>query len=777
MPRRLKLVAFVTLALLSGCEQPEKPAVPPLATTASNLAAAPRTNGSVASPALPAPNFSYGTQGSATTSTLGAETGAGPYSLEFADTDIREVVAQILGGLLHVNYSIDPAVHGTVTLHTGQPLSGRQLLPTLQNLLANAGAVLLPDEGLYRVVPATAAGAAGSLIIPLRYVSAEELAKVLQPLAGQNAKVASESGLNALLISGDPAQVQAVRDLVRTFDTDELANQSYAVLPVSSGGAKDFADAMQEAFKGKSGGALSGLVRVVPLPRLNAVLIISSQPRYIDAARQVFALVERQRRNTVRSWHVFYLQSSNANDIAYTLQMAFTPNNVTAVPEAQQGGGRRGLGGGSIGGGSGQGGTGFGSGGGLGGSGGGIGGGSLGGGSSGGLGGAGGGISSLGGANPLAPSDASGGTGGGRAGGAVAAAAGNPLLGGLDQGSGGEDNADNMRILPNAQNNAVLIYSTPQEQETVVGMLRKIDIVPMQVRIDATIAEVTLNDALQYGTQFFFKGGGGINGILNTPLNASPTAVGNPANTVLGTTFPGFLLGGTGQGGAPLAISALQAVTTVNVLSSPQLTVVDNQPARLQVGALVPYLTASQQGTIAPNAPVINSIGYQPTGVILEVTPRVNSGGAVTLDISQEVSEVSQSASAGGISSPTFEERNVTSRVVVQDGQTVGMAGLIQDSISKGNQGIPWIKDIPILGALAGTQNNSRTRTELLVLITPHIIRDSSDMRKLTDDMRDALSGAAAVPSISANERQSGSADPNQRIRQRTRDWLERQTQ
>ncbi len=774
VPRRIGLLALAAVGLLSGCEKPETPVLSPLPTSAANGAASPRTNGSVGSPSPPPAEFTYGAQGGATTAQLGGDVNAGPYSLEFADTDIREVVSQILGGMLHVNYTIDPAVHGTVTLHTASPLSGRQLLPTLQNLLANVGAILVPGEGVFLVLPANAAGAAGSLIIPLRFVSADELAKVLQPLAGANAKVAAESGLNALLISGDPAQVQAVRDLVRSFDNDELAHQSYAVLPVTSGGAHDFADAMQEAFRGKSGGALAGLVRVVPLARLNAVLIISSQPRYIDAARQVFALIERQRRNTVRSWHVYYLQNSNADDIAYTLQMAFTPNNVTAVPEAQQKSSRGGGLGGGFGSSSQGGGIGSGGGGGIGGASGG-GGGGLGGGAGGGLGGgAGGGLggSSLGGSNPLSPSD-SGGLGGGSriASGGGSPAGGNPLLGGLDQ-SSGEDTADSMRILPNAQNNAILIFGTPQENETVTGMLRKIDILPMQVRIDATIAEVTLNDTLQYGTQFFFKGGG-INGILNTPANTIP--VGNPASTVLGTTFPGFLLGGTGQGGAPLAISALQAVTKVNILSSPQITVVDNQMARLQVGALVPYLTASSQSTISANAPVINSIGYQPTGVILEVTPRVNSGGQVTLDVSQEVSEVQQNANTNGINSPTFQERNVTSRVVVQDGQTVGMAGLIQDSISRGNQGIPWLKDIPILGALAGTQNNTRQRTELLVLITPHVIRDQTDMRKLTEDMRDALSNAAAVPQVAETTRPSGSEDPSRKARERAQRWIDRQ--
>lgn len=328
-----------------------------------------------------------------------------------------------------------------------------------------------------------------------------------------------------------------------------------------------------------------------------------------------------------------------------------------------------------------------------------------------------------------------------------------------------------MRILPNAQNNAVLVYGTAQEEETVTAMLRKIDITPLQVRIDATIAEVTLNDTLQYGTQFFFKSGG-INGILNN----APGPLGTVANTVLGTGFPGFVLGGRGQGGAPLAISALQAVTKVNVLSSPQITVVDNQQARLQVGALVPYLTASSQSTLTANAPVINSIAYQPTGVIMEVTPRVNSGGQVTLDVSQEVSDVDNTPNTTGINSPTFNERSITSRVVVQDGQTIGLAGLIRDTTSRGNQGIPWLKDIPILGVLAGTQNNTRQRTELLVLLTPHVIRDQSDARALTDDLKAALPGAARVPLIARSERLSGSTDPNRRVRERVRRFIDRQT-
>ena len=343
----------------------------------------------------------------------------------------------------------------------------------------------------------------------------------------------------------------------------------------------------------------------------------------------------------------------------------------------------------------------------------------------------------------------------------------NPLLGGLEVGGGpgsGGGVADGLRIVPNDQNNALLIFATMQEQETVDAMLRKIDIIPRQVRIDATIAEVTLNDQLQYGTQFFFRSGG-INGALSS---ANATVV-NPKQIALNSAFPGFFLGGNGLGGAPFALNALQSVTTVNVLSSPQLLVLDNQPARLQVGNLVPYLSQTSQSTASTGAPVINSINYQQTGVIMQVRPRVNSGGLVTLDIAQEVSDVNPESSINGINSPTFLERNVTSRVVVQDGQTIGLAGLIRDSSSRGNEGLPWLKDVPVLGLLAGKQDNTRARTELLILITPHVMQDQRDARALTEDLREQLANAAMVPQLLRQTVPSGKADPSEPMRRKLR--------
>ncbi len=787
----------IVVMLLTGClgacaeSRPVLEALPPVVGNAGVAAA--RVNGDIGSTErTPAPQIVYGQPLPLQLAPSGRTGQGGDVSLDFADTDIREVVAQILGTQLRLNYTIDPGVKGTATLHTATPVSQSQLLPILQTLLAQSGAALSQSDGLYRVTAVAAAaggqGAAGpvttasalagsdavsgSAVIPLRFAGADDLARVLQPFVANGARITPDASRNALLITGDPGVRATLVSLVQAFDIDILAGQSYALLPATAGDAKDFASALQDAFRAQGGGALAGQVRIVPMARINAVLVVSSQPRYIDDARRVYALVDRNRRETIRSWHVYYLQNSHSNDAAYVLQQAFTPNSVTAQPtnagQLAPGGGSQttssggrgsSLGGGGISGGAGGGASG-GPGAGSPSSGGGF--PSMSGGSGAGQGGMGQGGAPLGGP---------GGGGGGQTGGATAgqpsAPSANPLLGGLDPSGGGGTDTNTIRIIPNPQNNAILVYSTQREQETVEAMLRKMDILPLQVRIDATIAEVTLNDELKYGTQFFFKSGG-INGVLSAgPSGSILTGL---TSAALGSTPLGFVIGGTGLGGAPLAISALQAVTTVNVLSSPEILVLDNQPARLQVGSLVPYLTSSSQSSLVANATIVNQVNYQPTGVIMQVTPRVNSGGLVTLDIYQEVSDVDNTTpKASGIDSPTFLERNVSSRIVIQDGQTIGLAGLIRDSSSRGNSGIPWLKDIPILGFLAGTQSNFHARTELLVLITPHVVHDQRDARALTEDLRDQLVNAAGVPFQAETVRTTGRTDPNRAVRRALR--------
>ncbi len=380
-------------------------------------------------------------------------------------------------------------------------------------------------------------------------------------------------------------------------------------------------------------------------------------------------------------------------------------------------------------------------------------GGAPGGGPTGGGGGVGRGAGGLGGLG--SPTGAAGGVGAGGAapapqGAEAAPPATEPLS--AETGPGGAAAENRIRIIANRRNNALLIYATPTEYSVIEGMLRKIDIIPLQVLIEATIAEVDLNDQLQYGTQFFLKLGHTAE-TLGAPNPPFPTL----GNLPFPSTFPGFILSHSPR----YAIEALAAVTKVKVLSSPQVMVLDNEPARLQVGQQVPVLTGTATSTLAAGAPVVNSVDYHSTGVIMLVTPRVNSGGLVTLDIAQEVSDVAPQAVNSVQGSPTFNDQTFRTRVAIQDGQTVGMAGLIRDNSSEGNGGFPFLKDIPLLGTLLSSQTNQRMRTELLVMITPHVVHDQRDARALTEDLRSQLVNAGLVPQQLQRRGIPGLANPN----------------
>jgi general secretion pathway protein D len=645
----------------------------------------------------------------------------GKVTLDFVDTDIREIARTILGKLLKVNFTIDPSVKGTASIQTGKSLPRSALLPTLETLLNQNGATIVAQNGLYRVMP-LAAGAvsnslngaaalgAGTEVVALRYASAPQLAKTLAPYVAGNAKIAPDPMGSALIVSGDAASRAALVRLIHAFDIDVLAGQSYALLPAGDAGPEKLAKEIASVLQAQTGGPLANLVRVLPMDRVNAVLVISSQPQYIEAATRVLRLAHRVETATARSWHVYYVQNGEASDLQYLLQQAFTPEHVTAaaptvgktapaLPTITMTGTGQTAGTSST--------------------------------SSQGLPGlpGAGGLPGLGASQglPSARSEAPSSS----AAGATRSAATEPLSPTTETTS---EAKNRIRIIADARNNALLIYATPSEYEVIQGMLRKLDVIPLQVLIQATIAEVDLNAALQYGTQWAFQVNG-ISGVLsqsNSAIFANTGAFG----------FPGFVIGKSQQ----FVLNALSQVTKVKVLSSPEVMVLDNQPARLQVGQQVPVLTGTATSTLTTGAPIVNSISYHETGIIMQVIPRVNSDGLVTLDISQEVSDVAAPAANTASGSPTFNDQVFLTRVAVQNGDTVGMAGLIRDNASQSNGGIPWLKDIPLIGSLVSSQANSRKRTELLVLITPHVVHDQRDARELTEDMRTELSHAALIP-------------------------------
>ena len=297
---------------------------------------------------------------------------------------------------------------------------------------------------------------------------------------------------------------------------------------------------------------------------------------------------------------------------------------------------------------------------------------------------------------------------------------------------------DEIRIIADERNNALLIRATAEEYRSIETMLTQLDILPLQVLIEVTVAEVTLDGDLEYGLDWFFQ-----SGKVNATLS-------NRASGAVGPQFPGFSLFYDSVN-AGVVLNALAEVTNVKVISSPKLMVLDNQSARLQVGDQVPVATQSSVSTANPDAPIVNSVSLVDTGIILEVKPTVNDGGLVSLQVLQEVSDATVTQSSG-IDSPTIQKRRVESRLAVQSGETIVLAGLIRDRKEIGESGIPVLKDVPVLGNLFKTTSERDDRTELIVLITPRVVRNPTEIRQLTNDIRRQLS---TVDFISKRRRQS----------------------
>ncbi len=306
----------------------------------------------------------------------------------------------------------------------------------------------------------------------------------------------------------------------------------------------------------------------------------------------------------------------------------------------------------------------------------------------------------------------------------------NPAGGTSQTDSDRQQGATGGRITADEVNNAIVVRATPRDYAEIEDALRLLDVPPYQVMIEAAITEVTLTDTLRYGVQWnWLTGQSNFRITDGTAMPTGPTQAG----------FSYFLAGNS----ISAALNALEQRTNVKVVSAPKLITLNNQTAALQVGDQVPIASGSAVSVENPNAPIVNSIEYRDTGVILKVTPRVNAGGLVLLDISQEVSDVNPNGPTGGgsatPSSPTISTRRISTSVAVQDGQVIALGGLFKDSKTFGKNGLPLLSRIPIVGALFGNHNNTQNRTELIVLLKPHVIRTPDDGRAVTEEMRSKL--------------------------------------
>ena len=615
---------------------------------------------------------------------------AGEITLNVVDAELREVVRLVLQDALGVNYVIDPAVGGRITVQTMRPLPADDLVAVLDAVLRMNGAALVRAGDLYQVVPIDQAITSGPVpdvgpvpdagnpgfgvrVVPLRFVSATELAPVLAPFAPPGGAIQVDPVRNLLLLAGLPDQLSTLSNLVSMFDVDWLQGMSFGLFPLDHAPAAELVEELQEIFSNLEGGPLAGLVRFVPIERLNAVLVVSSQPGYLTEAETWIDRLDRIGDGEEPRVFVYSVQNARATNLAEVLSEMFGARTTTVLGSGLLAPGQEAVE-----------------------------------------------LSSTGGFElGVAETGEEG-------------AADLPLRATPEPGQVlaaeplGPEDAE-IRIIADDTTNALVVRATPREYEKIREALDELDVLPLQVLIEATIAEVTLTDELRYGVEWFFRSG-------DFEFSFTPSAT---ALLPVGG-FQGIFDSGND---VRVLLQALDAITDVNVVSSPQLMVLDNQTARIQVGDQVPISVQSSTSVIDPDAPVVNSIEYRDTGVILLVTPRVNASGLVIMEIQQEISNVvdAPTTTISEASSPTINQRQINSTVAILSGETVALGGLIQDQRERAQSGIPFLSRLPIVGALFRSRSNAVTRTELLVLITPSVVENPARARAVTDELRRRL--------------------------------------
>lgn len=661
------------------------------------------------------------------------EDGSGSgYDLNFENAPVATVAKVILGDVLNLGYTIDPRVQGTVTLASVRPVPKADALYVLENALRMSGVALIRDRGnSYRLIPAPEAGPGGIdrsataeagqgiSVVPLRYTSAQNIFKLLDAFGVKAATMRPDNARNTLIITGSGTDRAAAIDTILSFDADWMRGQSVGIFPVRNSSPEPLISEMEKIMDSGEGGMSQSVVKFQPIARLNSILVVSQKPEYLKRAQVWIARLDRSDTEGVnlKSYPLRYGNSKLVVALLNDMLLSQSSTSNSTLDSAQS----------QLAPGSGM-------------------------------------STTNSGTNPVAALSALP-TAGAGASTPVTGPPGSPLnarpspaatttpgqdLGGAQGGARPNTNGilQNVRITADVTNNAVLVYANMESQRIIEQTIRQIDRPQRQIAIEATIAEVTLNDQLNYGVQYFLASKQGsisntISGVSNSAtigsnIEGQSNAVNAAAGALLGRVLPGFNLLIGAENSPRVVLDALHNVTNVKVLSNPSLVVLDNQPATLQVGDQVPFSTGTATVLTANNT-VVNTIDYKNTGIILRVLPRANANGNVVLDIEQEISNVA--AGSANSLTPTISQRRVKSSIAVTSGQTVLLAGLISETENRQRQGLPILDSIPGVGDAFSHQGTGRTRTELILFIRPTVMRDGVDAHVIAEEMRSKMNG------------------------------------
>jgi general secretion pathway protein D len=625
------------------------------------------------------------------------------YELNFDKAPVLAVVKAILGDILGVGYTIDPRVQGTVTLSSGRPIPRKDLIYVLESALRASNIALVRDGRTYRLVPAAEVAGTGwfdgpeSLeagygisAVPLRYVSSQVLVKLLDGFAAKPGMVRADPGRNLVIIQGSAADRRAAIEAALNFDADWMRGQSVGLYPVMNSTPEPIISELEKIIDAGEGGLSQSLIKLQPIARQNAILAVSKRP---DLLRSVSTWIGRldQSGNAGTGVKVYRMRYGDARQVARLLNDIFVGGSGGQSDSPMN---QLAPGAGAI-------------------------------------------ISSSDRSKPSGTQSTPTAPSPGAEPLAASANFDGRFMGATSQTTSSMNRGGpilaNVKIVADSMNNSLLIYASRDNYRIIEHSLQQLDRPQLQVAIDATIAEITLNDQLNYGVQFFLQSKdlglpGNTGSILNTGLDTA-------TSSVLSRVLPGFnFLVGT-EATPRVILDALHAVTDVKILSTPSLVVLDNQSASLEVGDQIPITTRSAQSVDVPTAPVVNNIDYRNTGVILKVGPRVNANGNVLLDVEQEISAVSTTSTTGTLT-PTITQRKVKSSIAVTSGQTVLLGGLISERQDRGRNGIPGLDQLSAIGDLFSRNSGTKQRTELIIFIRPQIIRNSVDAARVAQELR-----------------------------------------
>lgn len=603
-------------------------------------------------------------------------------SFHFDSADLLDVV-RLFMGFLGQDYILHPDVGGKVTMEFDDSLDNDGIKDLLQGVLRTQGAALLDDGPVLEILPLSSvptaingrgldiAGGKKALrgqsikAFHLRFISANELAKIIKPFLSKGAMLSVHERSGIFLVSDYPHTLAKVSRLIQLFDVSTFAGLKLKMYQLQYVEADTMAEEMDKLAKSVGLAAdkqanPNNTLSFLPFQRLNLLLALTRNAQLLNFADLWVGELDRELALPIKAEKhegvfVYYVQNGVAANIVDVLKGLFgdgkTPakdakadknkknKNITRLNSGLEKEIKKKL-----------------------------------------------------------PPEAVSGTMEG------------PVSFVVDE-----------------TTNAILVRALGSDYRKIMPVIEKLDLFPRQVLIEATIAEVLLDESTKLGVEWQYIAHGllgtGASGTVS--LDSGLGTINASGGSLIGSGFS-YLISNTDRFTA--MVKALAAKNRVNVLSSPHVLASDNQPAKIDIGEEVPIVTSEYRTNEAASTAntVDKTIQYRDTGIILEVTPHINENGMVRMDLRQEVSELSDKT-VEGVNSPIFRKRVATTTLSVKDQQTIVIGGLIRQSNSRSDSGIPGLSRIPGLKYLFGYEGKAYDSAELMIFITPHVISSEKD--------------------------------------------------